>query len=66
MASTGIKGDEKDIVYYGPHLCQRCNQYIVKAGNGAPEYLEFDSPQHPIYPNFSFDEWNRHNCPKLS
>lgn len=38
------------IVYYGPHPCQTCDKngkkgtMIVKAGNGAPENLEFEFP----------------------
>lgn len=43
-------GKNKDLVYYGPHPCRKCDPdgkfltKIVKAGNGAPDYLEFDYP----------------------
>lgn len=57
---------DKNLVYYGPHPCQICDKaglhgtMIVKAGNGAPDDLEFDYPlaqtqeaglTHYIYPN---------------
>lgn len=38
------------LVYYGPHPCEKCDPkgtkgtLIVKAGNGAPDSLEFDYP----------------------
>lgn len=49
------------LVYYGPHPCQTCDPkgkkgtFIVKAGNGAPDYLEFD------YPNKMVDVSSRGN-----
>ncbi len=42
---------DKSLVYYGPHECRVCDKIlgekksrIVKAGNGAPDDLEFDYP----------------------
>ena len=43
-----MKLTDKNLVYYGPHPCQKCDlkgkkgTMIVKAGNGAPDDLEFD------------------------
>lgn len=58
-------------VYYGPHHCQRCDATgyrstkIVKAGNGAPNFLEFDYPYYEglgvVYPNTHPNlSWSRH------
>lgn len=53
-----------DLVWYGPHPCQKCDPkgklgtMIVKAGNGAPDDLEFDFVQDCNYPNHV---WTKHN-----
>lgn len=55
----------KKLVYYGPHECEKCkkngikNTNIVKAGNGAPDYLQFDFVQDSHYPNHT---WKKHKC----
>lgn len=62
---------DPSLVYYGPHSCQKCDPFgdkgtlIVKAGNGAPDDLEFDFPrgikQGIIYPNDRSDLiWIKH------
>lgn len=54
-----------DLVYYGPHPCQRCDKngkngtLIVKAGNGAPSDLEFNFTHDSHYPNHI---WQEHVC----
>lgn len=71
---------DKNTVYYGPHSCQKCDKtgkkgtLICKAGNGAPDMLEFDYPvdQAEIlildgkgtpYPNTHSElAWERHIC----
>ncbi len=59
----------KNLVYYGPHSCQRCDPkgrlgtMIVKAGNGAPDELEFDFVQGSHYPNHT---WKKHKCVDLT
>ncbi len=60
-----ISKTNKNLVYYGPHPCQKCDPkgkngtMIVKAGNGAPDYLEFDFVQGSSYPNH---DWKQHKC----
>ncbi len=65
---TLLNGQEKDLksqdlVYYGPHPCQKCDPFgklgtmIVKAGNGAPDDLEFDFDHDCNYPNHI---WKKH------
>lgn len=55
----------RDLVYYGPHPCQKCDKdgkkgtMIVKAGNGAPDELEFNFIHHSHYPNH---DWKQHKC----
>lgn len=57
----------KKLVYYGPHSCQKCDKsgkkgtMIVKAGNGAPDSLEFNFNHGSHYPNHV---WKRHQCKK--
>lgn len=62
---------DKNLVYYGPHPCAKCDPdgkkgtMIVKAGNGAPDDLEFDYPKDKdmgiIYPNDRPDWiWKKH------
>ncbi len=52
-----------NLVWYGPHACQTCElkgihgTNIVKAGNGAPEDLEYDFGQDSHYPNHV---WKKH------
>jgi hypothetical protein len=59
--SNAVPLNDPRLVYYGPHPCQKCDPLgkkgtlIVKAGNGAPEYLEFD------YPNKMVDVSHREN-----
>jgi hypothetical protein len=56
---------DKKLVYYGPHPCQKCDPtgklgtLIVKAGNGAPDNLEFDFAHDSHYPNHI---WKKHKC----
>ena len=73
-----MKKDDKNLVYYGPHPCQKCDKrgtkgtLIVKAGNGVADSLEFDFPktlQHDkypwAYPNNFFGKkvkWEKHIC----
>ncbi len=60
-----IKETDKNLVYYGPHPCQKCDKdgqkgtLIVKAGNGAPDHLEFDFVHDCHYPNHV---WKQHAC----
>ncbi len=77
-----IDQTNKSLVYYGPHPCQRCNKNsknparIVKAGNGAPDHLEFEYPEKAAeklkingfpYPNTHTDlPWRIHKCSALS
>lgn len=55
----------KDLVWYGPHSCKRCDPtalngtMIVKAGNGAPDDLEFNFVHDSQYPNHV---WVQHRC----
>lgn len=58
-----ISFKSKKLVYYGPHTCKRCKSDtpIVKAGNGAPESLEFDFVHGSHYPNHV---WKKHKCIK--
>lgn len=64
-----IKLTDKKLVYYGPHSCQKCDPkgklgtMIVKAGNGAPDYLEFDFVHDSQYPNHV---WKKHECTDLT
>ncbi len=69
---------DKSLVYYGPHACAKCDPkglkktLIVKAGNGAPDNLEFDYPASADavktdgsfpYPNTHPELiWNQHQC----
>lgn len=58
---------EEKIVWYGPHPCGRCDPegkktQIVKGGNGAPDYLEFDFTHESYYPGHT---WQWHRCPSL-
>lgn len=48
-----------NVVFYGPHRCERCGRMIAKAEReqGGKEY---DYPEGPIYPN---TKWRRHSCP---
>lgn len=41
---------DEDIIYYGPHPCERCGHMIVKMGK---EFggNSFDQPLGPVYPN---------------
>ncbi len=61
----GINAGDNSLVYYGPHPCQKCDRdgklgtMIVKAGNGAPDALEFNFTHGSHYPNH---EWRRHIC----
>lgn len=68
-----MKYTNETLVYYGPHPCQKCDPdgkkgtMIVKAGNGAPDNLEFDypagKPEEITYPNDKPDwYWRRHLC----
>ena len=68
-----MKFTNETLVYYGPHSCQKCDKdgkkgtLIVKAGNGAPDNLEFDYPAGKptgiTYPNDEPDwYWRRHLC----
>lgn len=69
-----MKYTNENLVYYGPHPCQKCDKngkngtLIVKAGNGAPDNLEFDFPAGKLigsenYPNSKPDwYWRRHMC----
>lgn len=47
----GVRMYDKDTVYYGPQPCQTCDKdgkkgtLIVKAGNGAPDSLQFNYPE---------------------
>lgn len=56
---------DKDLVWYGPHPCPKCDAdgsrgtSIVKAGNGAPDYLEFDFVHDSHYPGH---RWIQHKC----
>lgn len=56
---------DPNLVYYGPHACQKCDKdgkkgtLIVKAGNGAPDDLGFDFVHGSHYPNH---EWKKHVC----
>lgn len=60
-----IHKTDKKLVYYGPHPCQKCDKggskgtLIVKAGNGAPDELEFDFTHGSHYPNH---QWIQHSC----
>lgn len=66
--------NDPSVVYYGPHPCKDtndgrkgCDQLIVKAGNGAPDYLEFNAQEAEgiIYPNTHKGfKWTRHKCAK--
>lgn len=55
----------EDLVWYGPHACTKCDldgkkeTMIVKAGNGAPDDLEFDFVHDSQYPNHI---WKKHHC----
>lgn len=46
-----LKKEDPTIVYYGPHPCKKCDPLglkhtrIVKAGNGAPDTMEYDFPK---------------------
>lgn len=66
MKKTILKTN-KNLVYYGPHPCQKCDPdgkkgtMIVKAGNGAPQTLQFNFTQGSHYPNH---KWKSHNCEK--
>jgi hypothetical protein len=48
----------KDLIYYGPHKCHRCDKIICKVAveQGGEEY---DYPEGPIYPN---TDWVLHVC----
>lgn len=79
-ATSGIMGasiiplNDPSLVYYGPHPCQVCDPnglhgtIITKAGNGAPDSLEFDYPRevtmstrmYPNSPGADKFKWNRH------
>lgn len=49
-----------NLVWYGPHECQRgCKVMIVKAGNGAPEDMQFNFVHDSQYPNH---KWVKHVC----
>lgn len=56
---------DQEIVWYGPHACQRCDHdgkngtMIVKAGNGAPDDLEYDFVHDSHYPGHI---WHEHKC----
>lgn len=60
-----MKKTDKNLVYYGPHPCQKCDPtgkrgtMIVKAGNGAPDNLEFNFTHGSHYPNH---KWKGHKC----
>ncbi len=49
----------KKLVYYGPYTCESCGALIVKAGNNAPDYLEFNFAHSSHYPNHI---WKQHVC----
>lgn len=59
------EGRNPNLVYYGPHPCQKCDPtgklgtMIVKAGNGVPNKLQFDFIQDSHYPNHV---WLQHKC----
>lgn len=63
MKETVIR--DESLVYYGPHSCQKCDPkgklgtLIVKAGNGAPDSLEFNFTHGSHYPNH---KWVQHKC----
>lgn len=69
-----INKTDRNLVYYGPHTCQKCDKngkkstLIVRAGNGAPSYLQFDYPKEAegistAYPNtHSKLTWKTHKC----
>lgn len=57
-----VPGD-RNTVWYGPHPCAKCDPdgkkgtMIVKAGNGAPDDLEYDFVHDSQYPNHV---WQKH------
>jgi hypothetical protein len=61
------KKEDRKLIYYGPHSCQRCDPtgkkgtMIVKAGNGAPDTLQFNFTNDSYYPNH---KWKGHICLK--
>lgn len=69
-----MKKEDKKLVYYGPHPCQKCDSdgkkgtMIVRAGNGAPDNLQFDYPKEThgastAYPNTHPKFlWKTHKC----
>lgn len=60
-----VKKTDKDLVYYGPHKCAKCEDngingtMIIKVGNGAPDYLQFNFVHGSHYPNH---KWKKHVC----
>jgi len=83
--NKNITRDDISLVYYGPHACQVCDPIgtrgtlIVKAGNGAPDHLEFDFPSeeaialgrpaHWLYPNSDHGRsltWKTHKHLKVN
>lgn len=77
-ASPAVDPHDPLLVYYGPHACPECDPgglkgtMIVKAGNGAPDWLEFNYPDKLVdrssranwfYPNDARGTqmlWERH------
>ena len=52
---------DPNVVWYGPHPCEKCGRIVVKTGNGAPP-LTLDAEDHNHhYPNF---RWLEHQCGK--
>lgn len=64
VGTTTLSAYDK-YVWYGPHPCQKCDAdvkkgtKIVKAGNGAPDDLEFDFVHDSQYPGH---KWSKHIC----
>ncbi len=64
-ATKALDFRDESLVYYGPHPCQKCDPdgskgtNIVKAGNGAPDDLEFNVSSDSYYPNHVY---RKHEC----
>ena len=51
----------KTATWYGPHECQTCGKgtMIVKAGNGAPDSMQYNFTHGSNYPGH---KWVKHVC----